>query len=62
MSTTEQAAAETAPLQCPDCGATVHVPSDAEVGEVILCSNCAAELEVISLDPLILDLFEEEEK
>lgn len=55
-------AAGAATVQCPDCGAAVAIPADAAVGEVLLCANCAAELEIISLDPPLLDLFEEEEK
>ena len=57
-----QPAREPAAAECPDCGVVVEVPGKVEVGEVIECQSCGVELEVISLDPLTLDLFEEEEK
>ena len=47
---------------CPACGADVDLPSDVELGEILHCAHCGAEVEVISRDPLRLDLFEEEEK
>lgn len=47
---------------CPACGFAVEVADDAFLGEFVWCENCGAELEVISLDPARLELFEEEEK
>ena len=47
---------------CPACGADVDLPADVELGEILHCAHCGAEVEVISRDPLRLDLFEEEEK
>lgn len=47
---------------CPECGAPVAVPADALAGELIVCDHCGVELEVHSLDPAELRLFEEEEK
>jgi alpha-aminoadipate carrier protein LysW len=57
-----QPAPEPTAVECPDCGAAVEVPDQAAVGDVFDCQSCGAELEVISLEPLTLDLFEEEEK
>ncbi len=48
--------------ECLECGAEVELPEGLSVGEVLECPNCGAELEVIGLNPLTLDLFEEEEK
>ena len=47
---------------CPACGAAIALPEDPILGEVVWCDACGAELEVLSLSPLRLDLFEEEEK
>ncbi len=48
--------------ECLECGAKIEGPEELSVGEVLDCPNCGAELEVIGLNPLTLDLFEEEEK
>jgi|GEM_PF-1238031 alpha-aminoadipate carrier protein LysW len=47
---------------CPACGVKVTLEPDVVLGEVVWCANCGAELEVVSLDPIRVDLFEEEEK
>lgn len=47
---------------CPACGSGMELPEDMVLGEVLWCENCGAELEVISTEPLRLELFEEEEK
>lgn len=36
---------------CPECEAVVPVPPDAEVGQVVQCAECGAELELTSADP-----------
>ena len=48
--------------RCPACGSIVELDSEVVLGEVVWCDHCGAELEVISLEPPTLDLFEEEEK
>lgn len=45
---------------CLDCQATVSVFAGIEVGEIIECQNCGAEMEVINLKPLEVELIEEE--
>ncbi len=40
---------------CPDCGHRVKLGSGAREGQLVICPNCNAELEVISLDPPELD-------
>ncbi|MDY7041129.1 MAG: lysine biosynthesis protein LysW [Chloroflexota bacterium] len=48
---------------CPDCGHKISLARSWE-GQLMMCPNCDAELEVISLDPPELDwaYVEEEEE
>ena len=39
---------------CPECAASVTVPADAVEGEVVGCSSCSTELEVLATTPLQL--------
>lgn len=41
---------------CPDCDADLFVDNDADIGDVITCEECETDLEVVSLDPLELDV------
>lgn len=47
---------------CPECDAELVLPEDAMEGEIIVCSDCGVELEVVSLDPPTLDVAPEEEE
>lgn len=47
---------------CPECDADVAIPADAMENELISCAECGAELEIISLDPVELDLAPEVEE
>ena len=47
---------------CPECGEPIPVPTDALVGELLICDHCGVELELSALSPPALVLFEEEEK
>jgi alpha-aminoadipate/glutamate carrier protein LysW len=49
-------------LPCTECGRPVSVPADATPGELVVCDHCGVELEVTSMDPLTVAIFEEEEK
>ena len=40
---------------CPECDAAVALESGAVVGEIVTCSDCAVELEVMALDPVRLE-------
>ncbi|MBN1680186.1 MAG: lysine biosynthesis protein LysW [Anaerolineae bacterium] len=42
--------------ECVECGAVITVSEDVMQGEILACSDCGAELEVIELEPLTLDL------
>ena len=43
---------------CPECDEEVYVDADSEQGDVVSCDECGANLEVVGLDPLELDLYE----
>ena len=45
---------------CPECDADVHVETDADKGDVVSCEECGTDLEVVGLDPVELDVVEEE--
>lgn len=55
-------------VQCPDCQADsngnepgkINVPVDAEVGEILECPECGAEMELLSINPPLVSLIEEE--
>ena len=46
---------------CPECEADVHVDTDADKGETVDCDECGVHLEVVGLDPVELDVVEEED-
>lgn len=45
---------------CPECEAEVHVETDADKGEIVDCDDCGLQLEIVGLDPVELDVVEEE--
>ena len=45
---------------CPECDADVHVDLDTDKGEIVSCEECGTDLEVVGLDPVELDIVEEE--
>jgi alpha-aminoadipate carrier protein LysW len=40
--------------ECPVCAAEVELADDAIAGEILVCDDCGAELELKSLDPVEL--------
>ncbi|HEY5740452.1 MAG TPA: lysine biosynthesis protein LysW [Gammaproteobacteria bacterium] len=40
--------------ECPICAAQVHVSTGTIPGELLVCDDCGAELEVIETDPVEL--------
>jgi alpha-aminoadipate carrier protein LysW len=44
---------------CPECSEDVFVDADSEQGDVISCAECGADLEIVGLDPIELDIHEE---
>jgi alpha-aminoadipate carrier protein LysW len=49
-------------IKCLNCDEIIELEDDVEVGEVVVCPHCEAELEVVSTEPISLVEFEEEEK
>ncbi|HEX6291225.1 MAG TPA: lysine biosynthesis protein LysW [Herpetosiphonaceae bacterium] len=47
---------------CPECDGEVTVASDALAGEIVVCPDCQAELEIIALGPVELALAPEVEE
>lgn len=39
-------------ILCPDCGAEILQPEGMAVGDILECSECGTEIEILSLDPL----------
>jgi alpha-aminoadipate carrier protein LysW len=46
---------------CPECEEDVYVDPESEQGDIVTCDECGAELEVVGLDPVELDLYEEKD-
>ena len=46
---------------CPECEADVHIDVDAEKNDTVECEDCGVQLEVVGLDPVELDIVEEED-
>lgn len=46
---------------CPECDADVHVETDADKGDIVSCEECGTDLEIVGLDPVELDIVEEED-
>lgn len=41
--------------ECIECGAEVTLADDVEIGEIVDCTTCGTELEIIDTDPIVLD-------
>jgi lysine biosynthesis protein LysW len=46
---------------CPECNTDIS-DENPQLGEIIVCTGCGADLEVISQDPLTFEVYEQEEK
>ena len=46
---------------CPECEEKVFVDAESEQGDIVTCEECGADLEVVGLDPVELDLYEEKD-
>lgn len=46
---------------CPDCDEEVYVDAEVEQGDHVECDECGALLEVVGLDPIELDVRDDED-
>lgn len=46
---------------CPECSEDVYVDADSEQGDVISCDECGTDLEIVGLDPIELDVYNEDD-
>ena len=46
---------------CPECDADVHVDTDADKGDIVSCEECGTDLELVGLDPIEMDIVEEDD-
>ena len=53
---------ETITAICPECGAVITFDRAPLNGEIVLCPDCQAELEVVCADPITLELAPEVEE
>lgn len=42
--------------QCPECAADILMDKSTESGEIIVCPDCGVDLEVISLEPIVVEI------
>lgn len=47
-------------VTCIECGAELAIPADVMMGEILPCSDCGVELEVVNLSPLTVELAPQE--
>jgi alpha-aminoadipate carrier protein LysW len=47
---------------CPECAAEVPLAADTMENEIVVCPDCGVELEVVSINPVTLELAPEEEE
>ncbi len=43
-------------IACPECKEDVFVDAETEQGDLTFCDECGADLEVVGLDPVELDV------
>jgi len=46
---------------CPECEEEVYVDADLEQGDQLNCDECGTTLVVVGLDPIEVDIFDEDE-
>jgi len=46
---------------CPECDEEVYVDAEIEQGDRVSCDECGSRLVVVGLDPIEMDLYEENE-
>ena len=49
-------------VECLECGGIVQVDQNVMLGEIVECIECSAELVIVSLDPLTVEIAPEVEE
>jgi alpha-aminoadipate carrier protein LysW len=49
-------------MECLQCAAELDLASDVEMGEIVICPDCGVEWEIMSVDPLTIELAPEVEE
>jgi len=49
-------------VDCPECGAMLDLTDETEEGELIICTDCGADLEVTGTSPWAVQLAPKEEE
>ncbi len=44
---------------CPECHEEVFVDAESEQGDIVSCEECGANLEIVGLDPIELDIYDD---
>lgn len=47
--------------KCPECEEEVYVDAESEQGDKVSCDECGADLVIVGLDPIELDLKESDD-
>ena len=47
---------------CPECGRVLELGPDVMAHEIVVCPDCGIELEVVSVDPITIELAPQEEE
>lgn len=42
--------------RCPSCGEKISIGEQPKIGQYLLCSVCDEKVEIVRLDPIVLDL------
>jgi alpha-aminoadipate carrier protein LysW len=45
---------------CPECSEDIYVDADSEQGDTVSCDECGTDLEIVGVDPIELDIYEED--
>lgn len=49
-------------VTCPECAGELNLPPDVEEAEIVVCPDCGVELEVMSTNPVTIELAPEVEE
>ena len=49
-------------MECLQCAAELDLAFDVEMGEIVICPDCGVEWEIMSVDPLTIELAPEVEE